>query len=92
MGFPLPRWRIYTIVQILIANPPSIIRTATDALKTPTCAIAGLPDANHITAGISSTNSNPPNTYPKISLNFVIFFSFKPLAAGRERKPSASEG
>ena len=42
-----------------IASPPSIIRTATIVLKTLTCAIDGLPEAYHIIAGISSTNSIP---------------------------------
>jgi hypothetical protein len=50
------------MVQILSASPPTISNPVMEALSAPICTIGGIPDASHITVGISPTKSTPPST------------------------------
>ena len=50
------------MVQTLSANPPTISIPAMAARRAPIGTIGDIPDASHITVGISPTKSTPPST------------------------------
>ena len=74
---------------MLSDKPPTISTPVITAFKAPMCTIGGIPDASHITAGISTTKSNAPSRYPNISFKVFTLPSFFPAPHHCVITPSA---